>query len=279
MFRLGIIGTENTHVLIQWRALRDKPYMAGQFLWAGIDYFGEAGWPKIFSSQGVIFRSGEFKARSYQRQSFWAPEPVITVARRENHGNDITHVVNWDPVAASDSASVEIYTNCEEAELFLNGKSFGIKPNNEDASPIAWNIPYEPGTIRAEGRNGGKTAATFEMRSSGKPHGLVVTTDRSSLANDFEDATHVRVSIVDENGVVCPNDDILVNFKVEGNGKIIAVYNDDVNSHEAFQGDSYTSFFGKAYAIVRATGNKGSIKVTASAEGMEPVTTTIKIKK
>lgn len=273
-----VTGTENGHGLTQWLALRDNPFMTGQFLWAGIDYFGEADWPKTYSSQGVVFRSGEFKTRSYQRQAYWSPTPVISIARVENVDREVGSVDNWTPRSTErPEAYVQVYTNCDEAELFLNDKSLGTQKKNANDSPLTWRMPYEKGVIRAVGKNEGRVVAAFEMRSAEKPKALKIHTDKPALANDFEDATHIRVSLVDENGTLCPNNDRTVTFEIEGDGKLLAVYNDDVYSHEFYQGTEYPSFLGKAYAVVRAVKDSGSIKVTARAEGLEPASVVLNI--
>jgi beta-galactosidase len=271
-----VIGTENTHVREAALALRDKPYMSGQFLWAGIDYFGEGFWPAIFSSQGVTFRTGAFKARSYQRQSWWSKEPMIAAARQEPLGNSITAVTDWNPRKDADTAKVEVYTNCEEAELFINGRSLGKQKNKGDLSELIWTLPYEKGVVKAIGRNGGKDVAHFEIRSAETPVRLVLTADKPTAANCFEDVVYVRASLVDAHGTVYPAGERLITFDIKGAGKIVAVDDDNVNNHEIFQTNQRTSYLGSAVAIIRATGPKGTITVRAKADGVESGSVSIK---
>lgn len=117
---LKVIGTENTHVIQQYLALRDNPFMAGQFLWTGFDYLGEADWPQITNGQGLFDRIGSWKQQSLQRQSWWSEKPVVHIVRREDNAGAGAWINNWTPTDFDtyDDSKVAIYSNCEEVELF-----------------------------------------------------------------------------------------------------------------------------------------------------------------
>jgi beta-galactosidase len=157
-----VIGTENGHTLTAWLALRDHAYMAGQFLWTGIDYLGEADWPNVVNGQGLLDRTGGARPLSYQRESWWSDKPVVHIVRKQENAGAGPVVADWTPTDFDtyDDARVSVYSNCDEVELFLNGKSLGVKPKPADDSPRDWNVTYEKGTIKAIGKNKGKEVAT-----------------------------------------------------------------------------------------------------------------------
>ncbi len=168
---LKVIGTENTHVAVQYLALRDNPFMAGQFLWTGFDYLGEADWPQITNGQGLFDRAGNWKQQSLQRQSWWAEQPVVHIVRKEENAGAGAWINNWTPTDFDtyDDAKVAVYSNCTEVELFLNGKSLGSKTKPADDSPRLWDVTFEKGTIKAVGKIDGKVVASEEFKTAGKP--------------------------------------------------------------------------------------------------------------
>jgi len=167
-----------------------------------------------------------------------------------------------------------VYSNCEEVELTLNGKSLGTKPHPADDAARVWTVPFEAGTIRAIGKNKGKIVATHELRTAGKPAKLVLAADRGSLAPDWDDVVYVTASVVDDNGVLVPGADPLVAFRTTGPGVIAAVDSADNASHEPFHASERHAFQGQCLAIVKASG-AGRIAVTASAPGLAAATVNI----
>jgi beta-galactosidase len=236
-----VIGTENTHVLAQWLALRDNAFMSGQFLWTGIDYLGEAVWPSRGSSSGLIDRTGGWHTNGLQRAAWWSAKPVVHM-QRNNPGatagrGGVEYVSDWtlaDP-ATYTSARVQVFSNADETELFLNGKSLGIKHKSQQDSALFWNVPFEKGTLKAIARNKGKEVATDELKTAGEPVKLILTADKSKVSNNWDDVVFVTATMVDANGVTCPNSNKLVQFKITGSGVISAVDNGDRMSHELYQ--------------------------------------------
>ena len=164
-----IVGTEQRHDRQTWLWLRDNPSHSGQFIWVGVDYLGETKtWPRIAYPGGLLDRTGQIKPMAYERQSWWSDKPMVRMVRRvaandvmpddPGYGGEERHTqvqfADWTPrKQEAHNENVEVYSNCEDVELFLNGKSLGAKPINKDASPRVWKVAYEPGTLRAEGRN------------------------------------------------------------------------------------------------------------------------------
>ncbi|RYE10298.1 MAG: glycoside hydrolase family 2 protein, partial [Sphingobacteriaceae bacterium] len=265
-----VIGTENTHVLSQWLALRDKPYMAGQFLWVGFDYLGEENWPIVSYTQGLFDRSGNWKQFGLQRQSWWSDKPVVHMVRKSDNANTGTWVADWTPTDFDtyDNGRVEVYSNCEEVELFLNGKSLGTKPKPADDSPRDWDVTFEPGTIKAVGKNKGKEVTSEEFKSAGEPAKIVLSVDKNKLINTWDDVAYVTATVVDAKGVPCPNADKLIQFSLNGSGEIAAVDNGNNASHEQYQAKERHAFKGTCIALIKAKAANGKVVVKAASQGL-----------
>ena len=266
-----VIGTENTHVLSMWLALRDKPYMAGQFLWSGIDYLGESVWPNTTAQSGLFNRILLIKQNGLQRESWWSDKPVVHMVRsNQDTGRRRGFVYDWTPVDpfTYDTARLQVYSNCDEVELFLNEKSLGSKTKHADDSPLTWNVKFEKGSLKTVGKNNGKVATSEEFKTAGAPAKIILTTDQPSLSNSWEDVAFVYATIVDANGVLCPNSDEKIKFTIEGPGIIEALDNGNNSSHDIYKASEYVSNRGKCLAIIKAGGKPGKIIVKASAPGL-----------
>lgn len=277
---LKVIGTENGHNLEEWLILRDNPFMAGQFLWTGFDYLGEAKWPEISYKNGLFDRTGGWKQLSLQRQSWWSDKPVLHIVRKDDNGGVGNWVANWTPVdfGTYDDASVQVYSNCDEVELFLNGKSLGTQPKPANDAPRSWDVTFEKGSLKAVAKNNGKIVATDELKTAGDPVGIILTVDHSKIAKDWDDVAFVTAKVVDANGIVCPNVDKLIKFSASEKGKIIAVDNGNVSSHESYQGLERHTYNGKCIAIVQAKSTSGQITIQANSPELKSGSVTIEIK-
>ena len=280
-----IVGTEQGHDRRIWLACRDNPQHSGQFLWAGVDYLGESrSWPRIAYAGGLLDRTGEIKPMAYERQSWWSDKPMVRAVRRvaandvlpedPGWGGEERHTqvqfADWTPRKTEPhDENVEVYSNCDEVELFLNGKSLGIKPINKDASPRAWKVTFASGTLRAVARNNGKEVATDELRTAGKPARIVLTSDRKKSLSGWDDVAFVRAVVVDENDVVVPRAKDLIRFSIAGSGVIAAVDSADSASIEPFQATERRAYQGVCFAMIKATMGGKKIVVTAEADGLK----------
>ncbi len=277
-----IVGTENTNDLNQWVAMRDNPEYSGQFIWVGVDYLGEsAAWPNYAYGKGLLDRLAMPRPVGYQRQSWWSDKPMVYIARRvapaqaspTDPGYEVaeqkrtqTLFGDWTPRNLDKhEENVEIYSNCEEVELFLNGKSLGSKPKPADDRPRNWKVSFEAGTIKAIGRNGGKQVAEFELKTAGKPAKVVLSADKTKVANDWNDVVFVTATVVDANGVVVPNASDLIEFNVSGPGVIAAVDSADNADHDPFQATKRKAFQGLCDALIKANGKSGTITISAKS--------------
>ena len=185
---------------------------------------------------------------------------------------------DWTPTSIeSHNENVEIYSNCETVELFLNGKSLGSKSRPPDDSPRNWNVPFTAGTIKAVASNGGRIVATHELRTAGAPARIILSADRSRITNDPEDLSHVTVTVVDANGVLVPSANNLISFKVTGPGVVAAVDNGDNASHELFQRNERHAFQGTCIVMIKANANAGRITLIASSPGLRDSSITIQV--
>jgi beta-galactosidase len=287
-----ILGTENTHDINQWVAMRDHPEYSGQFIWAGIDYLGESqAWPTYAYGKGLLDRTATPRPVAFQRQSWWSDQPMVYLTRRvaldERTATDPgyeavearrTQVLfsDWNPRnQAAHDENVEVYSNCEEVELFLNGRSLGKKAVPKDASPLNWTVGFAAGSIKGVGYNQGKPTAEFTLRTAGPAARIVLTVDRSRLADRWDDVVTITATVVDANGVLVPNADQLVEFRLTGAGIIAAVDSGDNSDHDPFQATKRRAFQGRVFAMIKANQSSGKISVSASAGNLRSNSVTI----
>ncbi len=263
----------------------------GEFVWTGFDYLGEPtpffwsgedmsldapDWPSRSSYFGIIDLAGFPKDRYYLYQSQWTTKPMVHLLPHWNWKGKEGQAI---PVMA--------YSNAEEVELLLNGKSLGKKkrfseewemPVGKKVSPDGkfmskyrrvWQVPYEPGTLKAVAYQNEKQVAVDEVRTAGAPARVKLLPDRRVIQNDGEDLSFVTVRIEDKDGNLCPMADNLVDFDVTGAGAIAAVDNGNAATEEPFQADHRKAFNGLALLIVRSqVGEAGEIQVVATSTGL-----------
>jgi beta-galactosidase len=267
---------------------QDKlPNVLGEFVWTGFDYIGEPtpffggrnsadDWPSRSSYFGMVDLAGFPKDRFYLYQSVWTSKPMVHV---------LPHW-NWQGSEGKE-IPVMVYTNAEEVELFLNGRSLGrkkrfgepielpvggnVSAENKFVSRyrLMWHVPYQPGTLNAVSYESGRQVAVDEVRTAGPPARIRLMPDRTKIHATGDDLSFVTVRIEDKDGNLCPAADNLVKFRVTGAGGIRAVDNGNAATTEPFQADHRKAFSGMALLIVDARGGKpGAIHITAGAEGL-----------
>jgi beta-galactosidase len=254
-------------------------YVAGDFMWTGIDYLGEARWPSKSSHSGVIDTCGFPKDGYYFYKSIWTKAPVLHLSPHWNWAGMEGEII---PVIC--------FTNCDTVELFLNGKSLGAQGfmfpetgmENEWAHfpprdnvlqttgdlHLAWYVPYQPGTLKAVGTKDGQVALTVDQSTTGNPVAIRFAADRARIGAGWDDLCHVAVEIVDQDGRVVPTANNEVVFELSGPGRILGLDNGQSESHESYQGDRRKAFAGRALALVQSTGRPGEMRLAASASGL-----------
>ena len=240
-----------------WKVIKKHDYLSGQFIWTGFDYLGEPTpywWPSRSSYFGIIDLAGFPKDVYYMYQSEWTKKDVLHVFPHWN----------W---TQGQTIDIWAYSNAEEVELFLNDKSLGVKKKQGDDLHLIWKVPFTPGTLKAISRTGGKEVMVTEVKTAGAPAKLLVTADHSTIKADGTDLSFVTVDVVDANGIIVPNADNLVKFKIE-EGTIAGVDNGDPVSHESFKAPQRKAFHGKCLVVVQAGEKPGVIKLTANSDGL-----------
>jgi beta-galactosidase len=308
-----IIGTENGHDRDQWVAMRDHLEYSGQFLWSGIDYLGESRtWPVRGSGSGLINTVSLPHGRAFERQSWWSTTPMVAMVRRvavvratpidPGYANATStdqsaaapHAAapppdpsvrfsepllsDWTPRSLDPhTENVDVYTNAEEVELFLNGKSLGVQKLHPDASAISYKVPFEPGTLKAVALSHGKVVATQELKTAGKPARLLLSADitNAPLTPDWNDTRYVMATLVDAAGTRIPDSTTVVHFGASGPAAIVAVDNGNLADLEPYQATERKVYFGNAVALIRANGPSGRVTITATADGVPPASLTL----
>ena len=243
-------------------------YVSGMYIWTGFDYLGEPTpypWPARSSYFGIIDLAGFPKDVYYLYQSEWTQTPVLHLLPHWNWKNGQTIDV-W-----------AYYNNADEVELFLNGKSMGIKSKTDDLH-VMWRLTYEPGVLKAISRKNGKVVLVREMKTAGRPAKILLSADRTKIKADGSDLSFVTVKILDEAGNLVPGADNLVTFELEGDAEIAGVDNGLQTSMESFKSNYRKAFNGLALAIIKAGEKPGIISLIASAEGLQSATIQLEIK-
>jgi beta-galactosidase len=267
-----------------WKFTATHDYVIGDFMWTGIDFLGESSWPVKNSAAGVIDLSGFPKDSYYFYQSQWTSKPMVHLFP---HWNWAGHEGQVIPVVA--------YTNCDSVELFVNGRSFGSKSvafpqqgnsggNNKFARPfvnattsdlhLSWDVPYEPGTLKVIGRKNGKII-TEEIHTTSAPAAILLSVDKISINADAQDIANVKVEIIDKDGLIVPDANSPIQFKVEGEGILAGTDNGDPQDKTIMNCTKRNAFNGLALAVIRSTVKAGEIRITAESGNLKGAVLTI----
>lgn len=242
-------------------AVKRATYCAGQFLWTGWDYIGEPtpyGFPARSSYFGVIDLAGFPKDSYYLYQSEWTDKPVLHL------------FPHWNWIDGQDVDVWCYYNQADEVELYVNGKSQGVRSKVDDHQyHVAWRTTFEPGELRVVARRGGKVVREETVKTAGTPDHIRLTADKTTLIADGKSLAFVTVEVVDKDNNVCPLADNQVLFDVDGGVTIAGVDNGNQTSMERFKDDKRKAFFGKCLAVVRSGKEPASGTLTAKAVGLK----------
>ena len=269
----------------------DLSYCIGEFVWTGFDYLGEptpyySDWPSHSSLFGIVDLAGIPKDRYYLYRSHW-----------NDKANTLHILPHWTWKGREGEVTpVFVYTNYPKAELFINGKSQGVRTKNMDIKRdnsgdrnslnnferqkryrLMWfDTKYEPGEVKVVAYDSlGNVAGEQIVRTAGKPAKLKLDVDRKVISADGKDLSYITVSIVDKDGNLCPMNDQEINFTVKGKGSFKAVANGNPASLESFQKPAMKTFSGQLVAIVESSLVAGEISFEASSKNLKSATTKI----
>ena len=270
-----IYGSENGMSLDAWEAVSQNPFISAQFLWTGIDYLGEARkWPNRSSGAGLMDLAGNPKPQYYFRKSLWTEKPMtnLNVTKIPDNVKDLTHFRYWGLQPSwnwnqDQKVRIVCYTNCNEAELFLNGKSLGKKPLPGDKI-IYWDTVFIPGTLVVKGYSDGKVASSDTLFTSKKANSFQ-TQIYKPVFNEREMMQQVEVQLVDENNHPVLNEDHEVTVTITGPGKLAGLESADNNSHEDYKSNKRKTYNGKLLLFIKPEDiQKKIIQVTLSSPGL-----------
>ncbi len=252
----------------QWAMVAANRYLSGIFVWTGFDYRGEPWpnnrWPAVSSNFGIMDTCGFPKDSYYYYRANWRPEPLVHV------------FPHWTwPGRHGQPMTINAYGNCEEVELFLNGRSLGRK-KQEPSRHLTWpGVIYEPGLLEARGYQAGHLVAVDRVETTSAPCAIRLAPDRERIRADGRDLTVVDVAVVDDQDRVVPMADHEITFRVEGRGKIIGVGNGNPSSHEPDKASRRRAFNGLCQVILQCTGGPGEIILSAHSPALLPARITI----
>jgi beta-galactosidase len=290
-----------------WKAVEVMPWVVGDFMWAALDYLGETGigydflegeklpqklgWPYTLANCGDIDICGGKRPQSHYRDVLWkrAKTPYIGVRAPVAEGRkavasswgwiDLETSWNW-PGCDGRKLAVEVYFDCDEIELFLNGRSLGRSPAGLEAKHRAlFEVAYEPGELKAVPLRGGKPVAKATLVTAGAPHALHLMVDRPVIRADRNDLAYVTVEIRDRAGRVVPDAGHAVRFALEGPGEMVAVANADPKNTAPFRGREHRLWRGRALVVLQPKGVAGEMRLHAIADGVAPASVVITSKK
>jgi beta-galactosidase len=259
----------------------DKNHVIGHYYWSASDYLGESQWPTKVWGRSFYDISDEMTPIGYYYQSFYDKKPMVHIMVYDVDGKrkewiDKTENKRWDWYAMSDhwnwnepTKRLTTFTNAEEVELFLNGKSMGIKKlSNQEQGQMDWEIPYQTGELKAVARNKGREVAEHILKTAGKAVAISLQTEDNVLSANGLDLAYINVRLVDEKRIIVPNEDQQITFTVTGEGYIAGVANGDILSDEKWVGSKRNTYKGKCLLVIRNTSQKGKITIKATANGL-----------
>jgi len=281
-----------------WMDTLDLPWVIGDFVWTGYDYLGEASigyarhdgdgnpaadaYPWNQANCGDIDVLGFKRPQSYYRDILWGVGSKLWIAVHAPVPEGKKEEVSWWgwpdvrgswtwPGQEGKPMKVEVYSACEMVELLLNGKSMGTQPASRTTRFIAtFTVPYEPGTLTAVGSTAGKKVTEWKLKTAGAPAAIRLTPDRRIIKSGGADLSFVTVEVTDRDGLLQPNADHEVAFKIDGEGTIVAVGSANPHSPEPYVGDRRRAFRGRCLVVVKSGNRAGSIRLKAEADGLTP---------
>jgi beta-galactosidase len=243
-----------------WAFYGARQWAAGGYAWTGFDYRGEPwpySWPAISSQFGILDTCGFPKDTFYYYKALWAKKPVLHLFPHWNfEGREGEEIPVW------------VYSNLEEVELFVNGKSAGSQ-RVPRLGHVQWNVGFEPGYIEARGSRNGQVELSERRETTGPAAAIRLTADRTEIDADGEDIAILTVEALDSKGRPVPTASSHISFAVTGEGAFIGVGNGDPNCHESDKGPSRSLFNGLAQVIVQAAKTPGEIRIDAKRDGGE----------
>jgi len=276
-----LYGSENGMTLDMWNYVADNDYVMGQFLWTGFEYLGEAGrYPVRSNTAGIIDLAGNKKPEFFFRQSIWSAKPMVFIGtsdRLAKSGPDnlwshkrVEPLWNWEE---GKMISVNVFSNCEEVELFLNDRYLGRKKMTDFPNrTISWDLPFEKGTLKAVARNSGKPVADHELKTTGSTAKIFALCNEKSLKADNTDLAYIFVTLCDEAGNTVYSADNEVTCEIEGPVRLLGLEDSNPSNTENYKDNKQHAYHGKLLIYLQATDKTGVAGIKLTSPGLEGAT-------
>lgn len=244
-----------------WDIVKHNDFVGGQFMWTGWDYLGEPtpyAYPARSSYFGIIDLAGFPKDIYYMYQSEWTEK-------------DVLHIFpHWNWIEGQTVDLWCYYNNADEVELFVNGRSEGIRRKADSHQfHVMWQVEFQPGEIKVVARKDGKDVRSKTVRTAGAPYAIRLTPDRATIDSDGKSLCFVTVEVTDKDGNLCPLATNQIFFDIDGEAVIAGVDNGCQTSLERFKANNRKAFFGKCLVVLQSTKKAGDITLTAKSAGLE----------
>ncbi|HPE76171.1 MAG TPA: glycoside hydrolase family 2 TIM barrel-domain containing protein [Draconibacterium sp.] len=293
-----MIGTESIamEAFENWQQVEKHAYVIGDFVWTGMDHFGESGigsthfdnetvnglpgWPWFINNSGDISILGFKKPQMYFRDVVWGNSDLeilvhapIPAGRKEiiSFWGWPDEIKSWNWEGNEETPlKVSVYSRCDEIRMELNGKEIGAKKVSEETKLTAqFDVPYQPGELVAIGSKEGKEVSRQTLKTTGAPVQIKITAEQNVLPAGQNDLVYFNIEIVDEFGMVVPNAENKIEFEISGPCKLQAVANENPKDMHSFQQPFVNAFRGRCQLIARLTELDGEIFIAAKSEGLK----------
>ncbi|MDQ8181033.1 glycoside hydrolase family 2 TIM barrel-domain containing protein [Pelagicoccus sp. SDUM812005] len=273
-----LYGSETRHDLAAWKSVANNGFIFGQFIWTGFDYLGESGpWPSRGFTTGMVDLANQIKPRGHFRRALWSEKPVAYLGSYPNTtylSMDAGRNWNYQP---GQIVRVVCYTNGEEAELLLDGKTVGErKPYDSQSAIIHWDIPYQAGELKVVAYANGQKIATDTIRPDGQVAAIKTEVLSEPLAGTYA-VSVVAVSLVDSLGRRVYGDDQTITCTVAGAGRLLGLENASHDASENHRDNQAATKRGYLVAYIQATEDHGNIQVEFAAPGLPSSTLTFDV--
>jgi beta-galactosidase len=272
-----------------WRYVLESDNVIGQFIWAGIDYLGESPWPAKGWTGSILDICGFMKPNAYFRKSVWTEEPFVYPAFYDQNIKPDYARGRWSFPRMSSHLNHEhfhrrtvtaaVFTNCEEAELWINGKKMGRRKRADfNNGIIEWTFEYASGFVEIKGFNNEKEACSYALKTAGDARKIKLSPDRTSLNAGCGDIAHIEVSVVDRDGLLCPDEELLVEFSLTGDAEFLGACSPDLNQSLGFTLPKVTTSGGRALAMIKAGDSGGTVELRAYSEKLTNASLRFKVR-
>jgi beta-galactosidase len=274
------VGTnfEDVSTKNPWSFVLENNNVIGQFIWAGIDYLGESPWPAKGWTGSILDICGFMKPNAFFRKSIWSDEPFVYLAFYDQQRKPDYARGRWSfPSMASHlnfdhfhrrNVKAAVFTNCEEVELRVNGKKMGRRKKADfENGIIEWPLEYQSGSMEVKGFNKGKEVCSYVLKTSEKAQKIKLLPDKTKMRAG--EIAHIEINITDKDGVLYPNDELLVEFALEGDALFLGACSGDLTQDLGFTQNKVFTFDGRALAMIRAGDSSGELVLRAYSETLE----------